>query len=643
LAVADNRAPIIYPIVDQYVMEGDSLILIVYASDLEKSEITLSSIKKPFNSIFVDLGNGKGRFAWRPDYAGPNSSHGSPFEISFMANDGEKSAIASTKIYVLNCNRKPIIESPEAVFAFAGETITIDLTGVDADNDLLTWTLINAPIGSKIQGDGRAVFSWPSGFNDVGIRQIQIVATDKYGLSDTALMTIQLAETDIYTLSIDTLSVYPGEQALININLNNLARISGFDILINYDISALSLVSVSKTGTRSKDFEYFVYQLNPGGMAGDVRITGIADVDYGVAGNLPVGDGSLCKILFCAASDWNFSGNSIPLRFIFRDFLTFKDNTLTDSTGATIPQTAISYNDGFVFIRKADQNSLGDINLNGIAYEIGDITYLTNYFLNPGAFDFNAIQRTNSDVNQDGYAPSIADLVYMINAVANLSLGDSKLSPYPEGEAVIYAVDEDGCFNLKYDSPVNIGGMAMTLSSNVNPEDGICVKSAIAVKGMVCDWRIDGSNVRLLIYGEKGSSLPEGTGGILTIESRNRLMIDKVEAATADGRILPVVLKTEAKTTLPGGFELRQNFPNPFNPSTTIGFDLPAASDIQVVVYDLLGKKVRSLMAGKLEAGHHEYIWDGKNDKGDPLPSGVYFYRLQGEGFSSTRKMLLLK
>ncbi len=97
-------------------------------------------------------------------------------------------------------------------------------------------------------------------------------------------------------------------------------------------------------------------------------------------------------------------------------------------------------------------------------------------------------------------------------------------------------------------------------------------------------------------------------------------------------------------TPLPGRLTLRQNSPNPFNPSTEIAFALPAPSAVSLEIYDVSGRSVARLIAGaELSAGWHQVDWQGRDDAGRPSPSGVYFYRLVSENGIATRKMLLLK
>ena len=101
----------------------------------------------------------------------------------------------------------------------------------------------------------------------------------------------------------------------------------------------------------------------------------------------------------------------------------------------------------------------------------------------------------------------------------------------------------------------------------------------------------------------------------------------------------------------PSEFTLSQNHPNPFNLSTQIDFTLKHSGFVSLNIYDILGRKVKTLVSENLSAGYKSVLWDGRNDSGENISSGVYFYRLKvisspstGTGdFSETRKLLLLK
>jgi hypothetical protein len=94
---------------------------------------------------------------------------------------------------------------------------------------------------------------------------------------------------------------------------------------------------------------------------------------------------------------------------------------------------------------------------------------------------------------------------------------------------------------------------------------------------------------------------------------------------------------------IPKTFALLQNYPNPFNPITIIRYQLPRAAEVKLEIYNSLGQKIRSLIHSRIEAGYHRAIWDGRDDYGFKVASGVYLYRIETEHFTKARKMLLLK
>ena len=94
---------------------------------------------------------------------------------------------------------------------------------------------------------------------------------------------------------------------------------------------------------------------------------------------------------------------------------------------------------------------------------------------------------------------------------------------------------------------------------------------------------------------------------------------------------------------LPTAFELEQNFPNPFNPTTSIRYTVNNAGTYKLSVYNVLGQQIRTLVNGFQTPNRYELTWDGRNDKGVAVGSGIYFYKLTGENQNITKKMVLLK
>lgn len=159
-------------------------------------------------------------------------------------------------------------------------------------------------------------------------------------------------------------------------------------------------------------------------------------------------------------------------------------------------------------------------------------------------------------------------------------------------------------------------------------------------KTIVFSWRKEAPNATVLFLDDE-----------LTLLSSGRLPDFKhsQQPETLAGSELGKNGLTTGEETLllPTEFAIHQNYPNPFNPETTIRFDVPetrgGAARISLIIYNSLGQKVRVLVNASMEAGFHKIVWDGRNDHGNQLASGVYFMRFQSAKLVKTRKMLLVR
>jgi flagellar hook assembly protein FlgD len=98
-----------------------------------------------------------------------------------------------------------------------------------------------------------------------------------------------------------------------------------------------------------------------------------------------------------------------------------------------------------------------------------------------------------------------------------------------------------------------------------------------------------------------------------------------------------------SEETLPEGYALLQNHPNPFNPETEIGFQLPEANHVVLRVYDILGQEIRTLADKTYEAGYYSITWNAKDNAGSPVSSGIYLYQIQAGSFRQVKKMSLMR
>lgn len=94
---------------------------------------------------------------------------------------------------------------------------------------------------------------------------------------------------------------------------------------------------------------------------------------------------------------------------------------------------------------------------------------------------------------------------------------------------------------------------------------------------------------------------------------------------------------------LPKSYELAQNYPNPFNPSTTLKFYNAQKSHVNLTIYNIMGQRVRTLVDSDMDIGWQEVIWDGVDSQGEQVSSGLYFYKMDANDFTETKKMLLVK
>jgi len=112
---------------------------------------------------------------------------------------------------------------------------------------------------------------------------------------------------------------------------------------------------------------------------------------------------------------------------------------------------------------------------------------------------------------------------------------------------------------------------------------------------------------------------------------------------STEGSLNLLGLNDDLSSSLPEVFSLNQNYPNPFNPETRIDFSIPVTSDIRLEIYNVLGHRVNTLFNKQASAGLYRVKWNGRDFNGRAVSAGVYFYKLEAEGFTSTKKMLMIK
>jgi len=308
----------------------------------------------------------------------------------------------------------------------------------------------------------------------------------------------------------------------------------------------------------------------------------------------------------------------------------------------------IDFYNGGMKIPSCVWDERGDINLNGIDYEVADAVVFTNYFIiGLNAFTVNVdAQTTITDVNGDGIPLTIEDLVHLIRVIVGdvLPYADPRPVEYFSGE--LHLEDNENTITVSGEFEKEVGAIHLCFYAPGQIDD---VKLTDAANHMTIRYAQNNDSLKILIYSMEHRALSPDLNNYINIDYTGDKPVLAC-ASVAGHKSEKVILRcyydptdNQIETTLPEKFALYQNYPNPFNPYTEIKFNLPRSSNVTLDIYDITGRKVRTLINRKLSSGSHSVIWNGRNGTGRELSTGIYLYRLSTENCSDTKKMLLLK
>ncbi|MBT7118324.1 MAG: T9SS type A sorting domain-containing protein, partial [Candidatus Marinimicrobia bacterium] len=262
-------------------------------------------------------------------------------------------------------------------------------------------------------------------------------------------------------------------------------------------------------------------------------------------------------------------------------------------------------------------------------------------------------QIRNCDVNSDEEI-NIADVVMMVDIIFG---GTGRIVGVDAGEIAYIDLKTDFkksllTFEIEYNGPVR--GIEFELKFdptmvNVMPPSLLNFQENV----MISYTEKEPGILKVLAADLQGGHIEATDNSYMSIpvefmgnERENSFVnLEGIKLAGADGSLINIVSRTNSSEVkvIPGAFALHQNFPNPFNPSTEIRFDLPEAGNVNLAIYNLMGQKIRTLSSDNMTPGYHAIIWDGTNDIGSQVATGMYFYSIQSSEFQATKKMLFLK
>jgi len=530
------------------------------------------------------------------------------------------------------------------------DSLLIKIWASDPEGDSVKISFLNGPEGASFadSGNGKAIFVWVPPFNGPWSSvnspfKVTFVASDGNSTSkeDIEINVIdRIPEAKDYVLEIGADTGHFSEVVSVPIKLTNPDSIGAMKLLLHFDPSALSLLNVSKLGTRINDWEYFKYKINQPEL-GNLQILALADIpDPTLTPPLPPGNGVIANLTFQIIIDPSFN-LSTDIRYKFTDST---DNTLSDPLGLQfIGQDDIEYKDGYVLIQVLPK-LLGDLNLNGIPFEVGDAVVFSNFLIDPIKNPFNEQQERNSDVNEDGICCTLSDFICLLNRILedNNPVLEKLL---PQANTVqVYLNKGSSSLDLFIDSKVPVGG-ALLVIKHPGIDLGAPVLS-LGAKEMDLLKRDYPGELRLLIYSSQAKYLNSGHKKLLSIpiiKGEGSIELSKASFSDNLGNLVEVNISLEVNKEIPERFALFQNYPNPFNPQTEISFALPEESEVSLIIYNIKGQVVNRLVDKRLEADRYKVTWEGKDSAGNRVASGIYFYRLKAGSYSETKKMIMLK
>lgn len=462
----------------------------------------------------------------------------------------------------------------------------------------------------------------------------------------------------------------------IDLTMNHGTEVMyGFDLLIGYNAEALAFVEATLGDYLLQcDWEYFTYRYNWNGNCGDdcpsglARLFGMADINNGA--NHPdyeclqnAAGHTIATLTFFVSNDRTLECTFVPIQFYWMDC---NDNSIALSGGdslaisrsvfdadgnpihdfdCTMPgysgapdDSCLIYahhptfryidliNGGVDIICIDIIDWRGDLNVNGIPYEIADAVTFTEYFLiGIEAFDGHVdASIAASDVNADGEALTVADLIYLIRVI----MGDAQPYPKPPPNASATVTMQND--QVIIDCPVDVG--AALFIFDVTGEPGIPVVNAA---GMDLKYAYDGGQLRALVYHIGAEYIPTGKNAVLTVPGQAELI--EAELGAYDG--YPIGSQIAGRQQLVHV----TNYPNPFTASTTITMSFAREVDWSLSIFTVGGREIKSY-SGHASAGTYQVQWDATDNAGHPVAPGAYFYRVtvdDGETTCTATKWLV--
>jgi hypothetical protein len=542
----------------------------------------------------------------------------------------------------------PTVQQPASpVSVNQGDLLTFNVSATDPDGDSLTLLAFNLPSGAQftpanpVRGLAlvNGTFRWTPSFSQSGSFVASFQATDKGGLASTirnVTINVVVVPRDLLfttsTAELEPQGGVPGATGVvIPVNFDQIQTSYGVQFDFVYNPASFTATSVQP----SNRLDGFSIYDNLGDLPGRIRI-----VAFSLNGD-PIASGTT-SVLF------NIIGN-IPAGATPGAYdITFENAFESINPDPNVASVDLATEGGQVFV---DFN--GDVNLDG-RIDVADVVNVVGYIL--GDFPLSFRQFVAADVVTDNFV-DVFDLVAIINIIFGAPASNNVLSGLPAVLELAYDPHDgpNGAYVLSADLPDDVAGAQFDIKYNKAILSLGAPERTGSADGVNLYYRSGGNGrvTAILLRNpfQEGSKIPAGNGALLRIPVSAKAA-DAAPNARIDAAKLadPNANKIEVSgiSSVPRSFALEQNYPNPFNGATVIAFSLDGAGaatvDGRLEVFNVLGQKIKTLHRGELPSqGSYSFTWDGTDNEGNGLASGVYFYRLSLGDKDETRKMVLLK
>jgi hypothetical protein len=487
----------------------------------------------------------------------------------------------TVRVSVLAVNDAPVITALDSVTTTEDSFAEVNLVSSDMDEDSLEFTASSDTTAVTTDVDGTNLTLTPEE-NWNGTADITVFVTDG-SLSDTT--SFVLTVTSVNDAPFFTMS---------------FSETVGVDDSITIMIQAEDIDSQDLTYSVSGQPEWLI-------LNGNI-ISGISPVDSLFVFEISVADGELVTTEQYTLIVENFSPvitsvTDVPEDQGGRVYIDFQKSFFDADTLSRVEGYQVERMDDVGWV------SIGTYNANGADSYIIEVNTLID---SSNSTDGMTIFRVIANMDEGNFA-SVPDSGYSVDNI-DPGIPEGVLALSGENEIVLTWYPND-------DEDLQFYGIYKSIESGFDPdtmdtysyatEDTVFMDTLVAL-GITYYYRLSAFD-----YHGNESGYAE-----------------QVEAT---------FLNTEDELLVPTEFALHQNYPNPFNPVTTLRYDLPENDHVTIIIYDMLGRQVKTLMDQTQDAGYRSIIWDATNDYGNPVSAGIYLYQIQAGEYMQTKKMVLLK